>query len=29
VGGLYLDPPDKALALSLDEKNQIQALDRA
>jgi transposase len=24
--GLYLDPPDKALVLSLDEKNQIQAL---
>ena len=26
--GLYLDPPDKALVLSLDEKSQIQALDR-
>jgi len=29
VVGLYLDPPDKALVLSLDEKTQIQALDRA
>ena len=28
VVGLYLDPPDKALVLSLDEKSQIQALDR-
>ena len=28
IVGLYLDPPDKALVLSLDEKNQIQALDR-
>jgi transposase len=26
--GLYLDPPDKALVLSVDEKSQIQALDR-
>jgi transposase len=26
--GLYLDPPDRALVLSLDEKSQIQALDR-
>jgi transposase len=26
--GLYLNPPDKALVLSLDEKSQIQALDR-
>jgi hypothetical protein len=25
--GLYLNPPDKALVLSLDEKGQIQALD--
>ena len=24
----YLDPPDKALVLSVDEKSQIQALDR-
>ena len=28
VVGLYLDPPDKAMVLSLDEKSQIQALDR-
>ncbi len=28
VVGLYLDPPDKALVLCVDEKNQIQALDR-
>ena len=28
VVGLYLDPPDKALGLSVDEKSQIQALDR-
>jgi len=26
--GLYLDPPDNALVLSIDEKSQIQALDR-
>ena len=26
--GLYLNPPDKALVLCLDEKSQIQALDR-
>ena len=26
--GLYLDPPDKALVFSVDEKSQIQALDR-
>ena len=26
--GLYLDPPDKALVLCVDEKSQIQALDR-
>ena len=26
--GLYLDPPDRALVLSCDEKSQIQALDR-
>jgi hypothetical protein len=24
----YLNPPDKALVLSIDVKNQIQALDR-
>ena len=28
VGGLYLNPPDNALVLSVDEKTQIQALDR-
>ena len=28
VIGLYLNPPDKALVLSVDEKTQIQALDR-
>jgi transposase len=28
IAGLYLDPPDKALVLSVDEKSQIQALDR-
>ena len=28
VVGLYLDPPDKALVLSCDEKSQIQALNR-
>lgn len=28
VVGLYLDPPDRALVLSVDEKTQIQALDR-
>jgi hypothetical protein len=28
VAGLYLDPPDKALVLPVDEKSQIQALDR-
>ena len=26
--GLYLNPPDHALALSVDEKSQIQALNR-
>ena len=26
--GLYLDPPEHALVLSVDEKSQIQALDR-
>jgi transposase len=29
VVGLYLDPPEKALVLALDEKSQIQALDRS
>ena len=28
VVGLYLNPPDKALVLSADEKSQVQALDR-
>ena len=28
IVGLYLDPPDNALVLSVDEKTQIQALDR-
>ena len=28
VVGLYLNPPDKALVLCLDEKSQIQALER-
>jgi transposase len=28
VVGLYVDPPEKALVLCVDEKSQIQALDR-
>jgi transposase len=28
IVGLYLDPPERALVLSVDEKSQIQALDR-
>jgi len=28
VVGLYVDPPDHAVVLSIDEKSQIQALDR-
>jgi transposase len=28
IVGLYLDPPDQALVFSVDEKSQIQALDR-
>lgn len=28
VVGLYLNPPERALVLSVDEKSQIQALDR-
>src|ERR671910_1480550 len=28
IVGLYLDPPEHALVLSVDEKSQIQALDR-
>lgn len=29
IVGLYLNPPDKALVLCVDEKTQIQALDRS
>jgi putative transposase len=29
IVGLYLNPPDKALVLCVDEKSQIQALERA
>jgi transposase len=29
IVGLYLDPPDHALVLCVDEKSQIQALDRS
>jgi len=28
IVGLYVNPPDKAMVLSVDEKSQIQALDR-
>jgi transposase len=28
VVGLYLNPPDRAIVLSVDEKSQVQALDR-
>jgi hypothetical protein len=28
IAGLYLDPPEKALVICVDEKSQIQALDR-
>jgi hypothetical protein len=28
IVGLYVDPPDHAVVLSIDEKSQIQALDR-
>ena len=28
VVGLYLDPPEKAVVLCVDEKSQVQALDR-
>jgi hypothetical protein len=28
IVGLYVDPPAHAVVLSLDEKSQIQALDR-
>jgi len=29
IGGLYLNPPDRAMVLCVDEKSQIQALDRS
>ena len=29
IVGLYLNPPDRALALCVDEKSQILALDRS
>ena len=29
IVGLYMDPPEKALVLCVDEKSQIQALDRS
>jgi transposase len=29
IVGLYLDPPERAIVLSVDEKSQIQALDRS
>ena len=29
IVGLYLNPPDKALVPAVDEKSQIQALDRS
>src|SRR6266516_252458 len=29
VVGLYLNPPEKAMVLCVDEKSQIQALDRS
>ena len=29
VVGLYMDPPDHALVLSVDEKSQVQALERS
>ncbi len=28
VVGVYLNPPDKAVVLRVDEKSQVQALDR-
>src|SRR6202007_916945 len=28
IVGLYMNPPERALVLSVDEKSQIQALDR-
>ena len=29
IVGLYLSPPERALVLCVDEKSQIQALDRS
>ena len=29
IVGLYLDPPERAMVLCVDEKSQIQALDRS
>src|SRR5690606_31770252 len=29
VVGLYLDPPERAIVLRVDEKSQVQALDRS
>lgn len=29
ITGLYLNPPDRAIVLSVDEKSQVQALDRS
>jgi putative transposase len=29
IVGLYLNPPDKALVLCVDEKSQIQAIERS
>ncbi len=29
IAGLYLDPPERAVVLCVDEKSQIQALDRS
>src|SRR5205807_5715330 len=28
IAGLYMNPPDKAIVLCVDEKSQVQALDR-
>lgn len=28
IVGLYLDPPERAVVLSVDEKSHIEALDR-
>ena len=28
IAGIYLNPPDKAIVLCVDEKSQVQALDR-